>query len=373
MGTADRRTARPARRRSRTLRGGLIATLLLAAAALTPPAAAQARRAVTFGVSVGSINASYCMFPTALRLGFFAEEGLDVRVQPIPGAVTVLQTVLSGRLEIGGTTPEPVYQLLARGSADLVMIYNFIRRPTGSLAVLDDSPIRALADFRNKKLGVQSLASSNILLTNGVLAKLGINPKTELTYLAVGVGAQALQALRSGHVDGLAIFDSVYAQMEALGARLRYFVGEDQDKLFAVQFVMRRSAAESDPALATALGRAIAKATYFAQHNPEACVRMMFREVPSSRLAGMTEAEQLPTEIAILKRRLGLLVTPDSERLGFGAYNPQDVAAWDAFAVEGGIVDKPVSLEGAYTNRFVAGFNDFDRAALAARAAAWRE
>ncbi len=296
-----------------------------------------------------------------------------MKVLPIPGSATIVQTVLSGRLDIGATTPEPLLEMYQNGNSDIVMVYDFIRRPTGSIAVLDESPIRKLEDFRGKRLGAQSLASSNILLTNAVLSKVGINPKTELSYLSVGVGAQALQALRGGNVDGLAIFDSVYAQMEAMGAKLRYFSGPDQDKLFAVQFIARKSVVENDPALIKGVGRALAKATYFAQQNPEACVRMMWAEVPASRIASVPEQEQLKTELAILQRRLTLLITPDSDAHGFGYYSQADLDAWNDFAVEGGLIRKKIDLSAHVTDAFVPAFNDFDHAELARKAKAWHD
>lgn len=347
----------------------MLASTLIAQQA---PAEAQQKRQVSFGLSVGAVNSSYCMYPVAIRAGFFAEEGLEVKVQPIPGAVTVMQTVLSGRLEIGGATPEPLLQLFERGNDELVMIYNFIRRPTGSIAVLDESPIRKLEDFRGKKLGAQSLASSNIILTNGVLRQVGIDPKTELTYLAVGMGTTALQAMRSGHVDGLAIFDSVYAQIEQTGAKLRYFVGHEQDRLFAVQFIARKDAVKADPDLYRSLGRAMAKATYFAQQNPEACIRMLWQEVPSSRAVGVSEEQQMKNDLAILQRRLTLLVTPDSDKFGFGWYNEKDIEAWNEFAVAGEIIKQKVDFKGRYTNEFVKDYNAFDRDQLARKAKAWK-
>src|SRR5262245_53002328 len=61
-----------------------------------------------------------------------------------------MQAVMAGRIDTAGGTPEPLLQAFAQDN-DLVMIFNFIRRPTGSIAVLDASPIRALTDFKGKK------------------------------------------------------------------------------------------------------------------------------------------------------------------------------------------------------------------------------
>ncbi len=86
-----------------------------------------------------------------------------------------------------------------------------------------------------------SLGSSNILLTNGVLSRAGLDPKKDVGYLPVGVGAQALQALRSKLVDGLVLSDQYYVEMEQSGTKLRYFEGPDQARLYSSQIMMKRS------------------------------------------------------------------------------------------------------------------------------------
>lgn len=333
--------------------------------------AAQAKkRELRFGLPVATINSGYCMFPAASRLGYFAEEGLEVKINNIAGSATVVQTTVSGRLDIGAATPEPIFTAYSKGDP-IVMVYNYIRKPTGSVAVLAESPIRTLADLKGKRLGAATLASGNIMLTNGLLAKIGIDGKKEVTYLAVGMGAQALQALRSGHADGLVLFDSLYAQIESLGAKLRYIYGEGQELLFSTQILVRKDLADREPDVVRGFGRAVAKATQFAKDNPEACVRMMWQEFPASRVAGMSESDQLKQDVDMLVKRMELLVPPEGPGKGWGYYEPASIAAWNEFALEGGLIDKKlVNLDGIYTNRFTADFNRFDRKAVADRARA---
>ena len=364
-------TIRNPRAPSRPAAAAVAASALMAALAVTAPAEAQSLRDISFGLPVATINAGYCMFPAAARLGYFREEGLNVKINNISGSTTVVQTVVSGRLDIGAATPEPIIKAFSQGD-DVLLVYNYIRKPTGSVAVKADSPIRTLADLRGKKLGAMSLASGNILLTNGLLSKVGIDGKKEVTYLSVGVGAQAWQALNTGHVDGLVLFDSLYAQMENIGAKLRYIYGEGQEYLFSTQFLVRGSTAEKNPDLVRGFGRAVAKATLFAKHNPEACVRMLWQEFPTSRIAGMSEEQQLKNDVAILVKRMELLVPPEGK--GWGYYDPQSIASWNEFAVEGGIIDKKVeNADKLYTNRFVDDFNKFDSAAIAKAAQSWRQ
>jgi len=337
---------------------------------LPATASAQELRKVSFGLPVANINSSYCMFPVATAMGYFSDEGLDVSINQIGGSTAVVQNVLSGGLDVGGAIAEPILKAISDGYP-LTMTYNYVRRSAASVAVLEDSPIQSLMDLRGKKLGAQSLGSGNIMLTNAILSKLGIDPKTEITYLSVGIGGQALQAVRSGHVDGLVLFDSLYAQMEAAGAKFRYFFGEGQDQLFSTQFVMRKEAVEQDPKMVEGFGRAIAKATLFATENPEACVRMMWEVFPTSRVAGMSEQDQLRNDLAVINKRLEFVV-PDKPD-GWGLYNAADVEVVNAFVAEGGIIPEPFKdVSGLYTNDFGAKYNDFDREKVIQEAKDWK-
>src|SRR5690606_13244806 len=148
----------------------------------------------------------------------------------------------------------------------------------------------------------------NIILTNAQLADVGLSP-TDVTYIAVGVGAQALHALRSGQVDALALFDTHYAAMENIGAGFRTF--DPDPDLFSSQLVAPVSVIEDDPQIIEGFGRAMAKATYFVELNPEAAIRMTWEEFPSSRVAGMSEEEQLANDLNVVRRRLPLLLSGD--------------------------------------------------------------
>lgn len=348
------------------------ATALVAAALLCGPATAQQTRQVSFGLPTPTINATYCVFPVAQELGFFAEEGLSVDIHTVTGSVALAQMVLTGRVNIGAVTPEPTFQLLAKGH-DLVFTYNLVRAPTGGvIATLADSPIKSIEEFRGKKLGAQSLAAGDIPFTNSILSRLGIDPKQDITYLAVGVGAQAAQALKSRYVDGLVLWDSAYAQIENLGIPLKYFYGPDLDKLFSTQLVVRKDTLNNDPDLVRGFGRAVAKATVVAQENPEACVRILWKRVPASRSASVPEEQQLKNDVAILAKRLTLMIRPATEAHGLGYYDKGDLVAWNKYAAEAGMIEKELpDVEAIYTNAFVSYYNDFDRNSVKQKARSW--
>lgn len=324
-------------------------------------ASAQKKREIRLGLPVVVINSSYCMFAVAIKQGYFSAEGLDVKINNIAGSTSVVQTLLGGRLDIGAATPEPVFKAYSQGEK-VIFIYNFVRKPTGSVAVFTNSPIKTIADLKGKKLGAQGLGSGNIMLTNALLHNVGIDGKKEVKYLSVGVGSQALLALESGHVDALILFDTLYAQIEGLGAKLRYIQGDGQEDLFSTQFFINSDNIEKDYLVYIGFGRAMAKASIFAKINPEACVRMLWQEYPSIRISGIPESEQLKSDVAILNKRIELMLPLEELGKGWGHYDSKSISAWNNFAFEGGIIDKKIErINGIYDNRFVSGFNNFDK------------
>lgn len=357
----------------RSIGSAVLTFLLVEAFAAGAMAQQAAKKPVSLGLPTATINASYCMFPMAKELGYFDAEGLAVEINNVNGSVALAQTVMAGRVDVGAVTPEPTLQLITKGN-DLVIVYNLVRSPTGGvIAALTDTKQKTFADFRGKKLGAQSLAAGDIPFTNSIFKSIGIDAKSDVTYLAVGVGAQALQALKSGFVDGLVLWDSAYAQIESLGVELKYFQGPNIENLFSTQLVSTPKYVAQSPDTIRGIGRAIAKATLFASANPEACVRMFWKTVPGARSSSMAEDVQLKNDVRIVEQRLKLMIRPAVEQHGFGYIDKADVEAWDNYAFENKIIEKKVpNVSQVFTNKFLAGYNDFDRNAVIKQARDWK-
>jgi NitT/TauT family transport system substrate-binding protein len=334
----------------------LVLTLTLAGKRASGEEAARIK--VVYGHSIPIINASYAPLAVAQGLGFFAKEGLDVTVQTTGGSLNVVQNIISGQFDIGVALPEAAVPAILAGH-DIVMVYNFIRAPTGSVAVLEESPIKSLKDLKGKIIGAQSLGTGNIVLTDAMLAEAGLDPKRDVTYVAVGVGAQALYALKSGRVDALALFDSLYAGMENLGAMFRYF--NPDPNLFSSQFVVKRETMSKRPKLIEGFGRAMAKATYFTELNPEAAIHIMWRTFPTTRAVGRPEAQQLAADMRVLKRRMPLLLSGGvSEHMRWGVYDAKSIDKWINFAFDAGIIKTKPDAHTLYSNKFVDAYNNWN-------------
>lgn len=349
----------------------LAGALLLSSCGSDGPSDSDATT-IRFGLPT-NMGANNSPMAVAENLGYFEEEGLDVEIVVTGDSTSIVQGIDSGSLEIGSTPPEPVFQAMTKGS-DLELVYNYIRKQTGSIAVLADSGIESLEDFRGQVIGQASLGTSNLLLSNGILASAGLEEDVDFTNLAVGTGAAALQALENGQVAGLSLWDTEYAAFEASGVALRYFTIPEVESLFSTTYFTSADFAAQSPDAVAGFGRAMAKATLFTAENPEAALRIMYEDYPDTLLAGVSEDEQLETDLVALTRRIELLVAEDPQANGtWGAYTEESVRAWTDFAFEAGIIDTALDPAGIAPNAFVEQYNDFDGAEVLETAQTWGE
>lgn len=325
---------------------------------------------VEFGLPT-NMGANNSPMAVAEALGYFQDEGLKVDIVVTGDSTSIVQGIDSGSLNIGSTPPEPIWQAMTKGS-DLQLVYNYIRKQTGSLAVLEDSSITSLEDFEGAVIGQYSLGTSNMLLSEGILASAGLEPDVDYTHLAVGTGAAALQALKTGQVDALSLWDTEYAAFEAQGTPLRYFTTEEVASLFSTTYFSSADFVADNPEVIEGFGRAMAKATLFTATNPEAALRIMYDEYPDTLVAGNSIDDQLKVDLVALNARIALLTAGDPQATqSWGAYDEAALTAWGTFALDAGIIDTAVDTVAAAPNTFVEAYNDFDADAVVAEAENW--
>ncbi|KZE89886.1 ABC transporter substrate-binding protein [Microbacterium sp. TNHR37B] len=357
------------RRTAALLAAAALATTL-AGCASDSPDAEGATTTIEFGLPT-NMGANNSPMAVAEAMGYFADEGLKVDIVVTGDSTSIVQGIDSGSLDIGSTPPEPILQAMTKGS-DLQLVYNYIRKQTGSLAVLKDSPIQSLEDFRGAVIGQASLGTSNMLLSEGILASAGLTPDVDYSHLAVGTGAAALQALKGGQVDALSLWDTEYAAFEAQGTALRYFTTDEVASLFSTTYFTSADYAGKNADTIEGFGRAMAKATLFTATNPEAALRIMYDKYPDTLVAGNSIDDQLAIDLVALERRIELLTAGDPEASGtWGAYDESALKAWAAFALDAGIIDSAVDTVAAAPNTFVEDYNDFDGDAVITEAKNW--
>jgi len=162
----------------------------------------------TIRIAYSSVNPHALLVSLAEKRGLFAKYGLSSVVVYIPGGSTVVQTMMSGDIDLGQLTGAPGVAANLRG-ADILYIAMTDDRMGYQLATRKE--IRNPADLKGKRLGISRFASSADFGTRTLLKRLGIDPK-EVTILQIGNESDRLAALKSGTIDG-SVFNAPFGSM----------------------------------------------------------------------------------------------------------------------------------------------------------------
>ncbi|TDC65076.1 ABC transporter substrate-binding protein [Streptomyces hainanensis] len=112
--------------------------------------------------------------------GYFADEGVDLRVSPSSGGATVIPALLSGDIDVAGSNV--VSAMIAMGRR---MPIQMVAAGTStaddpaedfaSLVVTEDSPITTPEDLDGTRIAVNSLQNINDVVVNSVLTEAGLS------------------------------------------------------------------------------------------------------------------------------------------------------------------------------------------------------
>lgn len=162
-------------------------------------------------------KAAFCQLPLTLaeRLGFFAQERVDVQIREFPDATAALQAVLSGTAQVFSGPFVSTLLPQARGLRSIVLQS---RAPQLVLGVSSQTMghFRQLRDLRGKRVGVMGLGTGSHRITRLLLARAGI-AAPEVHYIPLAANAAALGALRAGQVDAICYDDPTITMLEQGG------------------------------------------------------------------------------------------------------------------------------------------------------------
>ena len=331
------------------------------------PAQAQNREKITFAIGTTAIDVSQAnntSIPQFTKC--WEKEGLDVIIQPISSAAG-MQAVLSGQAQVANMGPGSALIARSKG-APIKAIYLNIRKNFQFPVVMDDSPIKSVADFKGKTIGVISYGAVLVDITKAMIAEAGLDPAKDVTFIETGAGAQAVAALRSGKVDIWGTWDSQIATAENMGLKLRRFTSPSAEKLtFGSSYFARDDYIKSNPQALEKFLRCTALGTQIMMANPEGAIRAHWQMYPASKPSGLDDATAMKQALHIVRTRLEFLQVEPGSR--FGELSLGSATAMIDFMRANKQIQAPLDPKDVYTNQFVEGANRFDAAAVRAAAA----
>lgn len=336
-------------------------------------APAQDLEAVTITVGTTVLNVGYPMLTLPVTLGYWAEEGYDVSIEPVGASLQALQQMVAGNADLAQVNSTVIIQ--ANTANDLP-----VRIAMGngvidwSISVPADSDITGAADLKGKTVGVFSLATGGIALMNSYLVSEGLNPAEDIDLIPLGLGAAPVQALRTGQVDALLYWASATAGFENAGLDLRQIVAEDWRTYPDFSLAIMESTVEENPEMVVGIARGVAKATTFALENPECAVKLHWAAYPETKPTGADEDTLLQWDLNYINAQLASL-SEGYELHGGELWGTLNLEAYDrlqGFLLENGTIEStvPAADYAASIDGFAERVSDFDAEAVRAAARA---
>ena len=196
----------------------LVAACLLAAL----PAAAEEKLTVLLD---WFINPDHGPLYVAQERGYFADAGLTVEFVPPADPNDPPKIVAAGKADLA-VSYQPQLHMQAAAGLPLARIATLVATPLNTIVVLDDSPIRSIADLKGKRVGF-SVAGLEDALLEGVLQPHGL---TMDDIEKVNVNWSLSPSLIAGKVDAVigAFRNFELNQMDIVGHPGRAFYLEEE-------------------------------------------------------------------------------------------------------------------------------------------------
>jgi len=235
-------------------------------------AAAPEKKNVTIAVG-GKSLVVYLPLTVAEQLGYFADEGLNVRIEDFKGGSAALKALLGGSADLVVGYFDHIVRLQAQGR-DLEGVVLIDKYPGLVLGVRSDlaDKVKTPADLKGMNVGVTSPGSSTNYFVFYLLAKEGLKP-TDVAIIGVGGGSSAIAAVERKQVDAISHVEPVISTLETRG-QIKVLVDtrnkEGSEAVFggsypAATLYTHRSFVEKNPETTQRLVNAIVRALQWLQ------------------------------------------------------------------------------------------------------------
>src|SRR5712691_841522 len=154
----------------------------------------------------------YLPLTLAERRGHFKDYGLDVSITDFEGGAQALDALIGGAVDVVTGAYEHTLRMQAKGR-DIRALIELGRFPGIVLAVRKGRPYKSPADLKGMKIGVTAPGSSSSFFVQYLMAKAGLK-SADVSFVGVGGGPAAVDAMKSGELDAIANFDPVITRLQ---------------------------------------------------------------------------------------------------------------------------------------------------------------
>jgi len=268
--------------------------IILFLAVLAAATASQAqieKRDVHIAVG-GKVALYYLPLTITERLGYFKDEGLNVRISDFAGGTRSLEAVVGGSADVVAGAYEHTINMQSRKlSFQAFVLSGAAPQISIGIATKLAATYRSPKDLKGLKVGISAPGSSTNMVINYFIARGGLKP-TDVAIIGIGTGgATVIAAIDQGRVDVVSQTDPAMTMLEKEGkikliAETR--TPEGTQKLFggpmpAASFYAPIEFIRKNPNTVQALTNATVRALLWMQ---EASPQQILATVPEEYLLG---------------------------------------------------------------------------------------
>lgn len=281
-------------------------------------------------------NALHAFIYTAIERGYYADEGLDVKVQFPSNANDALSLVAAGKAEIGLYYEHDIIQAVANQGIGVKSIGAVVQSPLNIILSLAEKNIQSPADLVGKTVGYAGTALSEALVYT-MMQDVGADiSDVEM----VDVGFELMSSMTTGNVDATigCLVNHEVPQMEEEGFDVNYFMVNEYGipNYYEAVFLASDSMIESEPDVLAGFLRASAKGFDDFKADPDACLQILLNNQNEENFPLSPTVEKQSCETL-----LPLMETGDAAFLSQTEENWQENIDW---MYDSGLIDQKVDV-----------------------------
>jgi NitT/TauT family transport system substrate-binding protein len=169
-------------------------------------------------IAVGGKTALYYLPLTITeRLGYFKDEGLNVRISDFPGGTRSLEAVVGGSADVVAGAYEHTINMQSRKQHfQAFVLTGAAPQITVAISSKLAAGYKSPKDLKGLKVGISAPGSSTNMVINYLAAQGGLKP-TDFSVIGVGGGATVIAAVDQGRVDVISQTDPAVTILEKSG------------------------------------------------------------------------------------------------------------------------------------------------------------
>ena len=279
-------------------------------------------------------NAIHTFIYTAIERGYYAEEGLDVKVRFPANETDGITLVAAGKAELGVYYQHDAVQAVANQKVGVKSIGAICQAPLNVIVSMKDKNVNSPKDFVGKTVGYGGTVLSEALVRS-MMKNVGEDPES---VNLLNVGFDLMSSMTTGQVDATigCLVNHEIPQMEEEGFEVSWFPLTDYGvpNFYEVCFLANTRMIDAEPEVLAGFLRASKKGFDDFKADPEGTLQILLdnQSAENFPLSPTVEAKSAAT-------LLPLMETEDAPFLSQSADVWQNTIDW--MYDEGMIVRKP--------------------------------